>query len=211
MRNAMDWYYDEGLAKAGAGDYITESGSYVGVFTHVLHKVSAKGTVGFEFEFKSYEGQRVKYITIWVKNKDGELLPGWSLINSLMGLMRSPVMNRERMGTDRDNNLIEGYPFLCDKSVGVILQKEFYTKSDGSTGYQFNILHFVDATTKKTQTEALNNREAKVWYRKVEDKIRDGVLPKSAPQSVGQSVLPPSSSLNGGFGPDNTADDNLPF
>jgi hypothetical protein len=158
----------EKALKAGVGQYITTSGWYKGILTKALLKKRESGVHFFEFSFESEDGLKSDYITLNLTNKDGSENFESNIFHSLiatLGLEEVPVIKA------KNKNDFDSMPALCNKSVGVGLQKEEYSNADGETKYKFKALHFCDSTTNKTFSETEQLKEAKFWGREIKDKV----------------------------------------
>lgn len=151
----------DGALKAGASDFISESGVYFGKFTKCYETKYDSGSVKVNFEFVTNEGQKSDYLNLVTVKKDGSQAFGVNHIWALMGILK--IANAEPVQIDPEH---KGYPMFCNKPIGIILQKE---NKDGGK-FQMNILHFIDPITKKTFTEHANNEEAKEYTKPIADK-----------------------------------------
>lgn len=149
-------YNQDSAVKAGDGLYITESGAYEGT-------LSAKWTVSkggsqskfLELSLKTDSGT-ANYLSICYKKNDGsDNQMGADMINAIMGLLKLKSLTSKRVGND------DTCPELESKSIGLVLQKVLYAKTNGDDGYKFDIKIPYSATTKKTLREALTGEEPK--------------------------------------------------
>jgi hypothetical protein len=150
---------------------ISETGAYVGMFDQVYRLVSEKGSEAMVFTFKSEKGGRTNF-TVWYKasnvKNNARIESGYESINSIMASIgiRSikgyeGVVSVYDKGMKVEKDLIV-YPDLCDKDVGVVLQKELFTKNNGEDGYRFNFILSFDAKTRQTASEKVcKSSEAK--------------------------------------------------
>jgi len=184
--------YDEaGLEGADdAASRLTENGAYVGTFTQVVGVVSGeKGTHGLEFEFTTRAGDRTRF-NLWTKKEDGTKLFGMSMLQAMMlltGVRRlDPVSaSVKRFGEEEE---AETYPALCGKTIGLVLQKELYTKGDGHEGQRINLVGSFHPETKMTSTE-IRDRASKPEKL---DKMLKGLKTKDARRaSRAEPATPP--------------------
>lgn len=164
---------DVAQAKAGdnisAGNRITEGGKYIGVFTEAKGVVSSqKSTEGIEFKFEDVNGKEARYLTLWTYSADGKPLGGAAQVQALMlclktksiapvpgiGKMYDPATGKEIDAT------VDLYPALMQKPVGIVLQREFSTKTDGSDKTSFNLNAFFNHETGQTATEMVDKVDA---------------------------------------------------
>ena len=64
--------------------------------------------------------------------------------------------------------------------MGVVLQKVYYEKRDGSLGFRFDLLHFTD-TIGRTASEIRANKEPSIFKKKPEDLFYDGANRETIP------------------------------
>jgi len=209
----LDWVIDYNSAiAASAGAPIVDSGVYVGKLTKCVMVLSKGGAEGYEFEFKSNDGQIGRYINIWTRKKNGEANRwGINQINALLYLLKLPGFGHEQVGEDRNGQPIMGVPVVCNKPIAVMLDSEDFTRADGTPGYQLNVAHWLDAQTLKTSTEKHNNAEAKTAGRyigcSVSAEAPANVKPESKPEP--KSPAPKSAPWKHEVPP--PLDNDLPF
>ena len=153
--SAVFTYNQDQAIKAGASDYISESGAYVG-------KLSAKWTHGsngsqseaLELSLTSAEG-KANYLSIWFKKKDGTDSPsGIAMINAIMGITRVGSLSAAQSG----NEYI--CPELDGKEVGLVLQKVLSNKQNGDETYKFDIKIPFHPQTRQTLKELVDKSPA---------------------------------------------------
>jgi len=199
------------------GNRITESGAYLGMFTKAKHIVASTGALGIEFSFKSNEGQEANYLTIYTKNKEGKNIYGYKQLMAIMTCLGV------RSLTPTDSNIMEYdfehkkdvaknvvlYPDLMNKPIGLVLQKELYTKSDGNDGERMGLYSFYNSNSKCTAAERLDNNPATAidsMLRTLGDKDSRKASNASSDPLNGQNDFPPNHG--------NAAidfDDDIPF
>lgn len=168
--------------QANANNYIDQTGKYVGEFTLAEVVTSKKGTEGIEFSFKSQDGQQANYLTLWTHNERGESLYGYKILSAIMTVMGvGEIVPKTGNIKDKDGNprQVTAFPALHGKPVGLLLQKEFYIKRDGSEGYKFNIHAPFQAGTDLTAKEILDGaKEARSLFSMVAS-LKDKRAPAS--------------------------------
>jgi hypothetical protein len=154
--------------QVGQPGRIDERGAYTGIFTRAEHIVSQKGTNGIEFSFKSDDGRTSDYLTIWIASAGGEELYGKKILDALMTCLRTKSLTSID-GTVRKYDRAAGgevtatatiFPDLMNKPIGVLLVREEYAKSDGTSGWKMSIAGCYEAATEKTPREVLDNLPA---------------------------------------------------
>lgn len=191
-------------AAAGVSNYISETGKYKGKFTRAEIIRSDKGTEGVELSFVSNEGLKTDFLHLWTVNADGQGLPSLKVLHAVMACLRLRAINPAPIQVTRHDGhaeSAEGFPDLTNKPIGVLLQKEEYTKRDGSTGYKFNLIAPFDATSELTAGEILASKTAPEQLPKMVAMLKDKVPQARKPTPVG--------ATNVGSGSD--FDDDIPF
>lgn len=148
-------YNQESALKAGASDYINESGAYVGkLSTKLVKGKNGSLSEALELSLSSPEG-KANYLSIWYKKKDGtENTNGVSMINAIMGITQTRATTISKRGDD------EIIPELEGKEIGLVLQKILQTKQGGGDTYKFEIRLPFHPQTKKTLKELIDNLPA---------------------------------------------------
>lgn len=149
---------NEAARQANANSYIDQTGKYIGEITMAKAVTSTQGTEGIEFSFKDKDGQQANYLTVWTFNSSGEKLYGYKVLNAMMtvaGIQR--LEQKPETIKDKDGNptQILGFPAFYGKPIGLVLQKEFYKKNDGSEGSKFNIHAPFHASSELTAKEII--------------------------------------------------------
>lgn len=159
-------YNAESAAKAGGGDYITETGAYVVTIRESKYIKASTGSDGLEFSIETKDGMKANFINVYFAKKSsaqgqpGEAIKGGqSIINAMMGLLNIKQITAVQSGQD----------WICpefkDKQIGLFLQKKLFNKSDGSDGYGFEICVPFGAADGKTMREVLDNKPAQTVER----------------------------------------------
>lgn len=156
--NAFMTFDKESAQKAGGGDFVSESGCYVGEI-QAKAITAGSGSKGIEFSLKTNEGLSANYINIYFEKANGDRINGgYNHLQSLMGLLQVGTLAMP-VDDGQGNYWIKE---LCGKQAGFALQKRLYTKaSDGSDGYDFQLRAIFDANTLQTYKEKSNGEQAK--------------------------------------------------
>lgn len=160
---SVNYAYDETAAiKADdAASRIAESGPYVGTFKKVWATKSANtGTEGIAFAFDSPGNGTVEF-TLWTRKEDGTMIFGWNQVSAIMFLLGVKKLESEvgkvEVYDEGEGKRVEQdgdvFPSLCDKPIGIVLQKELYTKTGGGDGSRLGLYGVYDATTKLMVSE----------------------------------------------------------
>lgn len=160
MSNSMFNYDQSQGVAAGVSNYVSESGAYGGrVLAAEWNVSSGKGTKGIEITFETAEGLKANYLSLWYEKADGTQLSGAKMLNAIMGCTKVSSLT-SRAVNQSDGSTKYFCPELENKSIGLILQKVLYTKSDGQDGYKFEIRIPFIPQTGKTLAEQLGNKDA---------------------------------------------------
>ena len=149
----------QAAAAAGAAQYISATGKYIGKFTRAEIVTSQQGTEGVELDFVTNDGLKANFLQLWTYNAEGKDLPSLKVLNAIMAVLRlrgiEPAQITVTDPRDGAKRATQGFPMLTDKPIGMLLQREEYTKRDGSVGYKFNVVAPFDAQTEMTAGEVL--------------------------------------------------------
>ena len=216
----MDYALDTQAARKAdqLSGAITESGKYTGTLIRAESVKSQKGTVGIEFTFKSDDGQIADYLQLWTQNGDGEVLSGRNGIMALMTCLKIKSIKQVSITDDKWDDIakirvpqtVPGYQDLMNKPIGIVLQKELYTNSQGADKEKMSIINWFDTETERTAGEILDqvNTPAQLpkiieWLMKkpFKDGRKKHVTPSAPTKQSGGYTPPPIDDLS----------DDIPF
>lgn len=152
--------------QVGVTSRIQEKGAYPGTFTRAEAIQSKKGTHGIELSFRSNDGETADYLTLWTHSNDGKELYGRKVVDALMTCMKLRQI-APRLGSVkkydpelREETTVQAtiFPELMNRPIGVMLVREEYEKSDGSTGWKLVIVGAFDPVNGTVPVEILENR-----------------------------------------------------
>ena len=156
MQNNVMFQFSQDAAMASRESFgITESGAYVGKLSaKYVQGSNGSKSAGIEFSLECDQG-KLNYLTAWYQKKDGTCnTTGYNLVNAMMGLLKLQTLTSKQVGEDWVCPEFEG------KQLGLVVQKELFTKNDGSEGYKFEIVMPFSAQSRKTLKEAMANAPA---------------------------------------------------
>ena len=156
MQNNVMFQFSQDAAMASRESFgITESGAYVGKLSaKYVQGSNGSKSAGIEFSLECDKG-KLNYLTAWYQKKDGTCnTTGYNLVNAMMGLLKLQTLTSKQVGEDWVCPEFEG------KQIGLVVQKELFTKNDGSEGYKFEIVMPFSAQSRKTLKEAMANAPA---------------------------------------------------
>lgn len=164
----MDFEYNEKQVQEAdkAADAITESGAYIGKFTQVNGIEAASGAKGLEFHFTS-PGVGDASFNLYTHGKDGKEIFGMNQVQAIMFLCGAKSMKAVKGKMDKWEENAEGkrvkveadgdtYPALCEKPIGVVMQKELYTTNKGGSSSRINLYGTFQAETQFMSSEIKN-------------------------------------------------------
>lgn len=194
----------EAAKKAGASNRITETGAYVGAITVAWEIESTKGTKGVEMMFKTDEGLTADYLQVWTKNADGKELSGNNMIHAIMACteLRNLTLKPGEIKRGEESKKVQTLAELTGKRIGLMLEKEPYTKNDGGQGFRMVIVCPFEADTKRTAKEKLERLDKAEAYPKLVARLKD--RPMQKPQGAPAQSHAPATTDNG-------PDDDIPF
>lgn len=204
---SVSYDYDDSAA-GHAEDFanrIDKSDAFIGKFTNAWALVSktkddgSGGTSGIHFEFEGAGGERGQ-ADIYTVKKDGTKLFGYNMVMAMMLIMGVKGLKTKKGEiegfVDGKREKMEGdvFPDLIGKSIGVIFQKELYTKNDGKEGSRYNLIATFHPETKLTASEI---KEKKVKPEKFE-RIMRGLKTKDSRTAQAAEPAQPSQALPAG-------------
>lgn len=158
---STDYEFNEEMA--GRGDdvamRIDTSAAYVGKFTEAWATTSQKGGDAIELHFETALKEKTQF-TLYTRQADGTPIFGQNQLQAIMALMGLRGLKGVPGKVQQYNNdtnkreEVDGvvYPDLCERSIGLMLQKELY---DGNKGpaWRMNLYATYDPVTRRTSTE----------------------------------------------------------
>lgn len=164
-------------ASIGSSQNINETGAYIGKFVRVYAETAPSGAEFIRFDFMATDG-RVASPRICVQDKEGKETFGSAIVHAAMTVLRVAEMQAVERSIKFRNGESRVVPFfadLCNKPIGIFVQRENYVDNKGEARYTMNLLTPFDVATQKTAKELINNSEAKdIEYKKthIKDKER---------------------------------------
>jgi hypothetical protein len=170
----ISFEYDESAAaKADSLANRIEQGPSIGTFTMVNSITAGTGAEGVHFEFEGEDGGKTGFDLYTMK--DGKPLFGMNFIQAmqtilgLRGLKSVPGKHEAWVEGKREEVSGEIFPDLMNKPIGIVMQKELYTKQDGNDASRFNLAGVFHPKTKLLASEI---REKKAAPEKLDKMLR---------------------------------------
>lgn len=173
--------YDEEAAVAAdnIANRINENGPYIGRFTRAEDVTSSgKGTKGIFYEFECPGGGKTTF-TLWTKSANGEVINvGMNKVQAMLTILGLKHGLRAQPGKVQKWDEDEGkrveadgmiFPDLLDKDIGLVFQKELYTRNDGKDGDRMELVMSFDAVSRLSASEI---KERKVKGEKLDKVVR---------------------------------------
>lgn len=176
---STNYEYDpEAAGKADdVANRIDTSAAFIGSFK-VAHAIKSAntGTEGIHFEFVSPGGGAAGF-DVYTRKADGTPTFGMNQIQAMMTILelrglRAVAGKFEAYDADAGKRIEqegEVFPDLAGKPIGLVLQRENYTKNNGQEGYRMNLFGIFHATSRLTASEI---KERKVQPEKLEKMLR---------------------------------------
>lgn len=195
-----DYDPDAGSKADDVAGRIDTSAAYIGTFksAHAIES-DRTHTVGIHFEFVSPGGGMTGF-DIWTRKEDGSTIFGWNQLQAMMaimglrGLRSVPGVYEGWQDGKRATLKGEIFPDLVDKPIGLVLQKELYTKQDGGNSFRMGLHAIFNPTSRLTASEL---KEGKVKGEKLE-KILRSLKDKDSRTKAAPEPAQPAAGVPGG-------------
>jgi len=180
---------------------ITEPGKYVVTITRAEKLLSDKGTQGLGLSVKADNGQTADYLDLYTINNAGESLPSYKTVQAIMGCLqlreakegKIKAVKYNKDSKQREEVVVDGYPDMVGKKIGLLLQKELATNSkNGNDTERLIVFGVFQADTELTVSEILARKTKPETLPKMLEAlmarpVRDSRKNKPAPQQNGYS------------------------
>ncbi len=176
---------------------IDTSAAYIGQFKVAHAMKSRTGTEGIHFEFASPGGGAASF-DVYTRKEDGTPTFGNNQLQAIMAILglrglKSVEGKFEAWDNDAGKRVEtsgETFPDLCGKDIGLVLQKEKYTKNNGQEGYRMNLYGVFHSVSRLTSSEIKERKTApeklEKMLRSLKDKdSRKAVVPETPQPQVG--------------------------
>lgn len=201
---AISYNYDEVNAAAAdkAASQINENGAYVGRFKKAWAIQSQNtGTHGIEFEFDS-PGNGSASFTLYTQKEDGTVVFGKSFVDAMLfffGVKRlNSIEGTVSQYSEADKGRIDVpgdvFPDLCEKSIGIVLQKEVYTKGNGGEGSRLSLVGVFQPETRLMYTEVKEKKTSPVKL----DRLLKGLKTKDTRRKTDDTAQPAMGGVAAG-------------
>lgn len=202
---------------------IDKTGAYIGEITLAKAIKTDKGSEGIELSFKADSGHVARFLTLYTKGQDGSEIFGINMVYALMTVLSlRTIESKEMKFIEYDfeqrkevEKLGECFPVLCNRKVGLVLQREEYEirkgKNAGTIGHKMNVYACFNAESKKTATEILNKISEAKMLDEILDNVKDKKLSKSQQYEAEQRADAKTDNFFDEVPPVNNGFDNFEF
>lgn len=144
---------------------INETGKYIGTITRAERLLSKNKATGLGLSFKDGSGATANYLDLYTHNASGETLPSNSIVNALLVCLRTKEVPDGQIEVERWDKeakttykeLVDGYPILMGKKIGLLLQKELSTNTNTNEDVERMVIYgLFEADTELTASEILD-------------------------------------------------------
>lgn len=202
---AIEYVYNEEQAVTAdkAANVLNEGGGYVGVFKKAHAITASTGTQGIEFEFDS-PGNGVANFTLYTQQEDGTPAFGSAFVSAIMYLMggmkglKSEVGEIEVYDAEAKARVkVQGetFPALCNKQIGVVLQKELYTNKQNNDAMRMSLIGLYQPETRLMMSELKENKTKAVKL----DRLLKGLKVKDARKKGVEVAQPDMGGVAGDY------------
>lgn len=202
---SVNYDFDENAASHSddVANRIDQCGAYIGTFKTVNAFVSSKGTEGIHFEFDVPGGGMASFDCYTRKedeNGQPKTLFGLNQVQAMMAILKVRGLQSKpgKVEAWEDGKKVEKegdrFPDLEGKRIGLVLQRENYSKNNGQDGFRMNLFGVFDAESRFTASEI---KERKAAPEKLERMLRGLKTKDSRVAKVEEPAQPP---LNVGAG-----------
>ena len=199
---------------------IRETGKYIGTITRAEKLLSTQNSQGLGLSFRADDGSTADYLDLYTVNGNGNVLPSMKAVQAVLGCLKMREAKEGKIECekyDKDTKsrkkiVVDGYPELMGKRIGLLLQKELSTNSktgeDADRVIVFGVFqHDTELTvseivSRKTSPETLQKMLQALMARPVRDSRKQGSKPASS------ALHHESENPGSGFG---DFSDDIPF
>lgn len=195
-------FNEQQAASADRAGRIDTSGAYIGKITSAYAiKSKNTGTDGITFAFESPSDGSADF-TLYIRKENGDDVFGMNLVQAMMSIfgirgLRSVEGKYKKYDYDAKADVEtsgEIFPDLMGKNIGLVLQKEKYSKETGGEGWRMNLAGVFHAETRLTASEI---RDKKITPAKL-DKMLRGLKDKDS-RTVKTDAPQPSVGASGDY------------
>lgn len=198
-----DYEMDQSAAVKAESGRMDTTGGYICKIVKAEATVSeGKGTRGIVFGVVSSSGEDAEF-TLWTKKADGTTIFGFNQLQSIMVLtgvksmrgIKGTVTRWDQVAGQRIDMPGTVYPELIGKKVGLMMQKELYTKNSGGEGFRMNMVGAYHPETMHTCTELKSGVARAEKAMKMIEKLKD----KDSRTTVASTTVSSGPMVDDGF------------
>lgn len=157
---------DKSARKADAGQFINQSGEYVGTILQCRMWETEKHAQMLELLFKD-DTERYLWLPMCLISGKGEQTFDYPRVQALMGLLGKTVLNPEPAKVRRrDNEVEDGYrcKAIEKNRIGIVVQRlndVYESNGEMKERHPMRLVSFFDAQTRQTYHEKVDNKPAR--------------------------------------------------
>ena len=195
---SVSYDYDEKAASHAddIANRIDDNGAFIGVFKRAQAVTAESGSTGIKFEFEAPGGGSASF-SLYGHRGDGSVIFGWNLIQAAMCILGLKGLKSEAGKVsvyDKDSKKSveadgEVFPQLCNKAIGIVMQKELYTKDSGGETSRVNLYSFFHPETRLTASEIREKKTKPEKFEKIMKKLKTKDSRKPGAAEVAQPSM----------------------
>lgn len=198
---------------------IRETGKYIGTITRAEKLLSTNQSQGVGLSFRADDGATADYLDLYTINGNGDVLPSMKTVQAVLGCLKLreakdgkiECEKYDKATKQRKKVVVDGYPDLMGKRIGLLLQKELSTNNKtGEDSDRVIVFGVFQHDTELTVSEILARKTTpetlpKMLQALMAKPVRDSRKAKSHAHSA-----PPDAAGDPGYG-DFGGFDDAPF
>jgi len=192
---------------------IKTAGKYVGTITRAEKLISRNNTEGFGLSFKTDDGATANYLDLYTKNAKGETLPSNSTVQAILCCTRSREVSEGKIEVEKWDSeskstyktMVDGYPSLIGKRIGLLLQQELSDNPKDDTKHNDRVIVYgvFEADSELVSSEILDKAvKPEKLGKMVQALMARPINDRRTKQSASNSYMPGASD---------DIDSDLPF
>lgn len=176
-------FNEQSARRADSGQFITQSGGYVGTILQARMWETPKGAQMMELLFKDDDGLIV-WLPMCLVSGEGKETFDMPRIQAAMGLLSKTVLNPEPAKVRRrDNQVEDGYrcKSLEKCRIGIVVQRTndiYEVNGEVRERHPVRLVSFFDAQTRQTYHEKADNKPAKATDQRIKN-LKESVNTKA--------------------------------
>jgi hypothetical protein len=198
---------------------IREAGKYIGTITRAEKLLSPNKSQGLGLSFKANDGATADYLDLYTVNAAGDVLPSMKSVQAILGCLKLREAKEgkiecekyDKESKQRKKMVVDGYPEMMGKRIGLLLQKELSTNNKtGEDVDRVIVFGVFQHDTELTVSEIVSRKTTpETLPRMLEALMARPVRDSRKKRPATQSSQPHSENPGAGFG--DFSDDDFQF